>query len=145
MWKSVLAVCGLVLAALPPSLAFAHGSAEDLAARCVARIEEVVTRAERAAADETQECVRTINALQEAGRDEAAAQVADECIRAATRRAREAAQLVTRLSSVCVEQLVALGEVELARRVHSAGEDAITDLRELLQREKRAIDAALDD
>ncbi|MDX1968306.1 MAG: hypothetical protein SFV23_14105 [Planctomycetaceae bacterium] len=142
MWTHLLS--GFVLLAASTSFA-AESSSEALAARCIHEVEQVVVRAANAAADETEQCVRTINALQDQGRDAAAEQVAADCLRAATGRARNAARFITRICNVCVETLIDRDEIELARRVNSACEDGIAALRQLLERETAAISEALAD
>jgi ElaB/YqjD/DUF883 family membrane-anchored ribosome-binding protein len=84
---------GLVIGFLSVGNAFAH-SPEEVAARCADSVEQVVLRATNAAKDETHECVRRINALQDQGRHEAAAALARECIANATQRTENAVRYV---------------------------------------------------
>jgi hypothetical protein len=116
---------------------------ERIAHLCISHVEGIVERCTNAAADETHECVRTIRALLEAGRVEAAHQVARECIRSATARTEACVDHVIHVCRECVNALLDLGAVQLARRVANACEAAILDLRHLLQREKNAIEQAL--
>ncbi len=119
-------------------------SPERLAHRCVEYVNNIVDRCTNAAADETHECIRQINALLEAGRYEAAREVAHECIRSATARTEHAAELIESARVRCVNALLEMGAIELARRVSNACDDAIEQLRHLLQREKNAIQNALE-
>jgi hypothetical protein len=119
-------------------------SPERLAHRCVEYVNSIVERCANAAADETHQCIREINALLEAGRYEAAVEVARECIRSATARTEHAAGLIESARTRCINILLEVGEVELARRVSNACDDALEQLRHLLQREKNAIQNALE-
>ena len=120
-------------------------SPEAVAKRCADKVEQVVARATNAAEEETHECVRQINALQEQGRHEAAAELARECIRNATQRTENAAEYVTELCDRCIVHLLELDAPQLARRIHNLCEDAIETLRAILQRETNAILDALED
>lgn len=124
--------------------AVAH-SPEDVAERCADRVEQVVERAANAAQDETHECVRRINALQDQGRDEAAAKLARECINNATQRTQNAARYVEEICDECIEVLLRLDAPQLARRINHLCDEAVETLRVILQREKNAILDALED
>lgn len=119
-------------------------SPERLAQRCVEYVNQIVNRCANAAADETHECIRTIEALLAEGNYERAREVAAECIRSATARTEHAAGLVESARVRCVNALLEMGAEELARRVSNACDDAIEQLRHLLQREKNAILDALE-
>lgn len=123
--------------------AFADTSPEDLAARCVTNVNGIVDRCQNAAAEETVECVRKIRRLLAAGREDAARDVARKCIRSATTRTENCANRVNRICNACIDELLELGAPQLARRVNNVCEDAISDLRSTLQREKNAIRTAL--
>ncbi|MBT5311430.1 MAG: hypothetical protein HOL38_07590 [Verrucomicrobia bacterium] len=143
--KTLLTLCaavGVLLAASNSASAY-HNSPEDLAARCVNAVDGVVDRCTNAAADETQECVRTIRRLLSNGEVRAAHRVARECIRSATTRTENCANRVDRICLACIDILLEMGEPQLARRVNGVCEDAISQLRSLLQREKNAIRTAL--
>lgn len=120
-------------------------SPEAVAERCAKKVEQVVVRATNAAREETRECVRQINALQEQGRHEAAAELARECIRKATARTENAAEYVTELCDRCIDHLLDLDAPQLARRIHNLCKEAIETLRAILQRERNAILDALED
>ena len=143
MWKVLLS--GVCLSLVSTWAVAADPPPERLAAECIAEVQQVVERVGNVSAEETAQCVRTINELQDLGRFDAAEDVANECVRTATQRARNAANYITRLCDACIDDLLGLGEIELARRVHSACEDGISDLRGILQREKSAIANALAD
>ena len=117
--------------------AYAH-SPEDVAARCADKVEQIVERA-------THECVRRINALQDKGRHEAAAELARECITNATQRTHNAARYVNEICDECVEVLLRLDAPQLARRINHLCDEAVETLRAILQREKNAILDALED
>lgn len=122
---------------------YAETSPEDLAARCVSKVNSIVDRCQNAAADETTKCVNKIQRLLADGQESAAQDVAKECIRSATTRTEKCANRVNRICNACIDQLLELGAPQLARRVNNACEDAISDLRSTLQREKNAIRNAL--
>ncbi|QDT92720.1 hypothetical protein [Gimesia algae] len=138
---SLATVLGLMLVTGTVS---AHTTPEDLAARSVAKLDQVVDRCENAAADETAECLHQIRRLLADGQEQAARRVASNCIESATERAEKCAKYIKRLCHECIEQLVSLGATQLARRVNQVCEDAISDIRLILQREKNAIQNAFD-
>ena len=136
---SLMTVVGLLLIT---GSASAHTTPEDLAARCVAKIDHTVERCENAAADETADCLQRIRRLLADGQEQAARRVAAECIDSATERAEKCARYIKRLCNACIDQLVDLGATQLARRVNQVCEDAVADIRLILQREKNAIQNA---
>lgn len=136
------AVLGFMTMTTPVS---AHTSPEDIAARCVNNVTGVVDRCQNAAADETTECVQTIRRLLADGQERAARDAARKCIRAATARTEKCANRVNRICNACIDQLVSMGATQLARRVNNVCEDAISDLRTTLQRQKNAIRNAFGD
>lgn len=133
---------GLIVGSLLTLPALAQNP-DEIAARCLNAMQQVVDRDAAIAAEETHECVRRINALQEAGRQDAARQVARTCLTHATERSQQAAQRIRRICHECVEVLVRLGAPELARRVERGCEQAIEQLRHILQRQRNAIEQAL--
>ncbi|MBC8354936.1 MAG: hypothetical protein H8E66_23405 [Planctomycetes bacterium] len=135
---------GLVVGLCMVGNALAH-SPEDVAERCANKVEQVVERATNAAQDETHECVRRINALQDEGRDEAAKRVARECITNATERTHNAVRYVNAVCDECVEVLLRLDAPQLARRINHLCDEAVETLRVILHREKNAILDALED
>lgn len=135
---------GLVVGLCVVGNALAH-SPEDVANRCAARVEQIVERATNAAKDETRVCVRKINALQDQGRDEAAKNVARECITNATQRTRNAVRYVNAVCDECIEVLLRLDAPRLARRINHLCEEAVETLRVILNREKNVILDALED
>lgn len=135
---------GLVMGLCLVGNVLAH-SPEDVAARCADRVEQVVERATNAAMDETHECVRRINALQDQGRHEAARKLAQQCINNATQRTQNAVRYVNEICDECIEVLLRLDAPELARRINHLCDEAVETLRVILQREKNAILDALED
>ena len=119
-------------------------SPERIAHRCAEYVNGIVDRCRNAAADETQECVQQIRELLAEGRYEAARELAHECIRHATARTDACVDHVIEICRRCIDVLLDLGEPQLARRVANVCEDAIDELRHILEREKHAILAALD-
>ncbi len=117
----------------------------DIAQRCARRVNQLVQRCDNAAAEATSECVRKINALQNAGREEAAKEVAEQCIRKATQRARNCAAAVESVCDECIDVLLEMGEPQLARRLNNICEDALEHIRTTLQRQKNIIREALAD
>ncbi|WP_339727002.1 hypothetical protein [uncultured Gimesia sp.] len=140
--KYLLAFCATLGLLMVTSTASAQTSPEDLAARCVGAVNGTVERCQNAAADETQECLQKIRRLLADGRERAAHRVAAECVESATERTEKCAQRVNRICDACIDQLVNLGEPQLARRVNMVCKDAISKLRSTLQREKNAIRSA---
>jgi len=114
----------------------------DIAKRCTARVTGVVDRCREAAVGETERCVRKIRRLLAAGHRKAARRVAEYCIRSATARTDKCIDRVQRICDACIDDLLALGAFKLARRVHAVCDEAIADLRTILQREKAAIRGA---
>ena len=92
--KSLFALCAVMGLMMITSTASAQTSPEDVAARCVNKINGIVDRCQSAAADETEECVRTIRRLLADGRERAARRVAKQCIRSATERTENCADRV---------------------------------------------------
>lgn len=137
MFAMTVAVCLCFASSL-----FAHDPVE-IAQRCTQRVTQIVERCDNAAADETRECVRRINALLDAGRSEAAEAVAEECVRSATQRARNCSAAIEAICDECVDILLTLGEPQLARRVNNVCEGAVEHLRISLQRQKNIIRQAL--
>ncbi len=136
---------------LGTALFFSHvllvsaSSPEDLAAECVASVHRLVDRYETDAASSTRECIRKINALQGAGREEAAIQVARSCVTEATRKASLVGETIQSICDRCTNELVNLGAFGLARRVDAACGESLETLRAILERQKEAIGAALAD
>ena len=120
-------------------------SPEDLAADCVESVQRLVDRYENDAASSTRECIRKINALQSAGREEAAIQAARACVTGATRKATLVGETIQSIRERCTNLLVDMGAFSLARRVDSACGDAISQIRSTLERQKEAIRGALAD
>lgn len=141
--KSLLALCAAAGLMMVTSTASAQVSPDDVAARCVSKINGIVDRCQSASAKETTECVKTIRRLLAVGRDRAARRVAAECIRSATARAEKCGDRVKRICDACVDTLLGMGAPQLARRVDAACDDAIESLRATLQREKTIIRNAL--
>lgn len=141
--KYLFAGCAALGLMMLTTTASAQTTPEDLAARCVSAVNGIVDRCQNAAADETEECVQKIRRLLADGRERAARRVAAECIETATERTEKCAKRVNRICDACIDELVDLGAPQLARRVNNACEDAISDLRSTLQREKKVIRNAL--
>ena len=141
--KSLLAFCAAAGLMMITSTASAQTTPEDLAARCVKLVNKTVDRCQNAAADETKDCVRKIRRLKADGKERDARRVARECIRSATTRTENCVNRVNRICNVCIDKLVNLGAPKLARRVNNVCEDAVSDLRSTLQREKNQIRKAL--
>ena len=146
--KTLLALCvttGLLLSA--SSTASASDSIDlspdEIAARCVNAIHDVVDRCANAAAEETKRCVRKIRQLLADGQKEEAHRVARECIESATMRTRNCGERIEWICDRCIHILLEMGEPTLARRVNNACEDAIEWLLSILEREKDAIRTAL--
>ncbi len=141
--KLLFAFCTAAGLMMATNSAMAQSSPEDVAARCANRINEIVDRCQNAASDETTECVRKIRRLLADGRRKAARRVAAECIRSATARTEKCVNRVERLCNACIETLQDMGAPQLARRINNLCEEAIEDLRAILQRQKNAIREAL--
>ena len=143
--KTLLALCvttGLLLSASSTASA-SDLSPEEIAARCVDAIHDVVDRCANASAEETRRCVRKIHRLLADGQKEEAHRVARECIESATKRARNCGERIERICDRCIHILLEMDEPALARRVYNACEDAIEWLLSILKREKNAIRTAL--
>lgn len=141
--KSLFAFCAAAGLMMITSTASAHFSPEDLAARCANEVNGIVDRCQEAAADETTECVRTIRRLLADGRERAARRVAADCIADATARTEKCTHRVNRITNACIDELLNMGASVLARRLDNARDNAIEELRKILQREKHAIRNAL--
>jgi len=137
--KYLFASCAALGLMMMTTTVSAHTSPEDIAARCVGNVNGIVDRCQNAAADETAECVQKIQRLLADGQERAARDAARKCIRSATTRTENCANRVNRICNACIEKLVSMGATQLARRVNNVCEDAISDLRATLQREKNAI------
>tara|TARA_R110001592_G_scaffold359790_1_gene667058 strand:- start:69214 stop:69648 length:435 start_codon:yes stop_codon:yes gene_type:complete len=142
--KSILSLVTVLGLMLVTETVFAHTAPDDLAARCVAKVDQTIDRCESAAADETTECLQQIRRLLADGQEQAARRVAADCIDSATERAEKCAKYIKRLCNACIDELVNLGATQLARRVNQVCEDAISDIRLILQREKNTIQNAFD-
>ena len=140
----LLTLCALTAFAICAQNTTAHAqSPQDIAARCVGEVTETVERCRRAAAAEVKECVPLIRRLVEAGEIERAREVARNCVTSAENRTKRCVDHVHSVCRRCVALLLNLGAPELARRVAFVCEDAVKDLRHILQREKHAIETAL--
>jgi hypothetical protein len=140
----LLTLCALTAIAVSAQTDAAHAqSPQDIAARCVGEVNETVERCRRAAAAEVKECVPLIRRLVEAGEIDRARAVARKCVTSAEERTKRCVDHVHTVCRRCVALLLNLGASELARRVAFICEDAIEDLRHILQREKHAIETAL--
>lgn len=142
MCRSILAC--FIVTLLAPMTALAH-TPEEKAARCVRALEQILERNRSIAAEQTRECVRHINALQAQGNDDAAIRVARQCIASARERTANASALAKRICNACIEELIRLGEPQLARRVNHKCESVTEELRMVLQRQTHAIQKALND
>ncbi len=139
---ALMVLFAFTLLGRPQQVRADHAAA--FAQECAEHVQQIVQRCQNAAAKETHECVRRINALQAQGRERAARRVARECIEQATTRTENCVEAVHKICSDCIDVLLFLGEPELARRMHNVCEDAVEKLRGILQREKQAIQAALE-
>jgi hypothetical protein len=144
MIRFALMVCTVAVLATTATTASAHNP-ERIAARCLEEVRGLVDRCTNAAAHETKECVRKINALQEQGRDEAAIRVARECVESARHRTRRCISEIRDVCTRCIDFLLDIGEEDLAARVRWNCGDAIEDVENVLAREVSAIQAALAD
>jgi hypothetical protein len=138
---ATLAVLAATCTLLPA--ASAHTDPEDVARRCVNRVDEIVERCQNAAAEETQECVRAIRRYLAAGRRDLAIRAARECVEAARERTRLCVVAVREVCIECIDWLLARGADRLAARVRHVCADAIEDLENLFERQKNAIEDAL--
>lgn len=138
-----MTTCMAVLALCLGSRTALAENPERIAHRCATYVNGIVDRCENAAAEETQECVEQIRELLAAGREEAAHELARECIRNATARTDACIEHVIMVCHRCIDLLVDLGEPQLARRVANFCEGTIEDLEHILARETHAIRQAL--
>ncbi len=141
--KLLSAFCAAACIMTVTSTVSAQSSPEDVAARCVDAVNGIVDRCQNAAKDETTQCVRKIKRLLEDGRERAARRVATDCIRSAATRTENCVNRVQRICRACIDTLLDMGAPHLARRIDNVCEEAISDLRTTLQREKTAIREAL--
>lgn len=133
-----------MLACLVLASSVSASTPEDLAARCVQKVQQVVDRATQASQDETEKCLRRIRFLLAQGDYEGAVAVALDCIASAEERTIKAAGLIDELCERCVNALREMGEPRLALRVENFCNEAIEKLRTLLQRQKMVLRNALD-
>ena len=131
-------ICGL------SSTAQAHVNPEDVAARCVDRVESLVDRYQDVTADKGQECLATIRRLLAAGRKEAAIHAGRRCIEASRQRADDVLTDTRSLCAECIEYLRTVGAYRLAARVQNACEDAALIMGATQDRLESIIDTALE-
>ena len=115
----------------------------DAARRCIERVEQLVTRCENAAREETQRCVHEIRRLKADGQYEAAVQVARECVSRSRQRTRNCIAEVREVCTRCIDYLLGFGLEELAQRVRYHCAAAIEHLETIQQRVENAIHEAL--
>lgn len=138
----VPATVAVLLATASPTFA-QDDPAEVIARRCVARVDRAVDRNRNVAAEKTAACLETIRGLLAAGNERRAILEARRCIDAAEDRAEASAIIVNRVCTECRQTLRELGAFELAARVDNVCDDAIAELRTILQRQKNALTNAL--
>ncbi len=142
MIRFALTVGTVAVLAMNAPMVNAHNP-ERVAAHCIEDIRAIVDRCTDAAAHETRACVRRINALQEQGRDDAAALVARECIESARQRTRRCIDEIRNVCTRCIEFLLEVGEPDLAARVRWNCGVGIKDVESVLARATNAIQTAL--
>ena len=138
---TIAAVFALVLTST--LTAQAHVDPADVAERCVNHVDGIVERCQNVIADETHDCVMEIRRLLRAGRDEAAAAVARECLQSGREHVRVCSNEITDTCIECVRYLVNVGANQLARRVYHHCGDAIDGFDVLLARQEEILYDAL--
>ena len=133
----------MTLCAVSPSANAHDTDPEDVARRCVNRVDQILDRCTRVAASETQDCVQAIRRYLAAGRRDLAIQTARECIEAARERTRRCSSAVRDVCLECIDWLLDHGAERLAARVRNVCADALDQLEHLLQRQENAIRDAL--
>ena len=96
----------------------AHVNPADVAERCINHVDNVADRCHNAIADDTHDCVIEIRRLLRAGRDEAAAAVARQCLQDGRETVRKCSIEITDICTECVRYLLNVGADQLARRVY---------------------------
>ncbi len=112
--------------------------------RCVSRIRQTVTRCRNANAETTQDCLRRIRVLLNAGHEERARAVARRCIEVIETRTQNCVRSIRETCRECIGVLVDLGANELARRLHNACENAVEHVVHNGRRSINAIKSAFD-
>lgn len=139
----LVALFTLTAAICLPATARAHTDPEDVARRCVHRVDQILERCENAAAQETQDCLQAIRRYLNAGRRDLAIRTARECVNSARERTRRCTQEVRDVCTECIDWLLLHGADRLAARVRRVCADAIEQLEMMLERQENAIREAL--
>ena len=121
-----------------------HASETD-ANRCVNVINHTVERLEQSLAERTAETVTIIDRLLQAGRFEAAAAAARDCVSASRTDVRAANLYINRMANACIRHLIEQEQFKTARRLDQFRDDALERILNALSRQERVLAAALGD
>lgn len=139
----ILPLAALALVLTPSAAPAEDDPAVIVARRCVGRVEQAVERNRNIAAEKTRECLQDIRRLLAAGNEDRAIAVGRRCIAAAEDRAEASADVVNELCDECLAILRELEADGLGPRVQNVCDEAILELRSILQRQRSAIEGAL--
>jgi hypothetical protein len=137
-----MTLAGIALCCSPPALQ-AQENPVEAAQRCLARVEQLVSRCENVAAEETQRCLHEIRRLKADGQDEAAIEVARECVARSRQRTRLCSAEIREICTRCIDYLLQFGLEDLAHRIRYNCGAAIDQLETIHARVENAIQQAL--
>ena len=118
-------------------------ASETDAKRCANEIHQVVDRLEQSLTSRTAETVTTIDRLLRAGRFEAAAAAARDCVAASRTDGRAASLHINRVASFCIRHLIEQEQFKDARRLDQIRQAALERVSAALDRQERVLSDAL--
>lgn len=142
MKTRVMLCAAAAIAGLMPQLATAD-TGNPVADRCIVAIREDVSRCQNAVADELHECLPRIRRLVAAGNQERATAVARGCAEKVKGITERCDNHLTRVCRYCVDELLDMGEIELAREIQQLCVSALDRMESLENRAVNAIQGAL--
>ena len=119
-------------------------AAENDAVRCVGEINRTVDRLEESLANRAVETVTVIDRLLLAGRFEAAAAAARDCVSDSRNDVRAANTYINRVANLCIRHLIDQEQFTEARRLDSYRHAALERVLSALERQERVLSDALE-
>ena len=111
----------------------------ELAQRCAKKVNAARSRCIEANAKVVRRCVPQIKELLEAGRDDAAAQLARRCVTTIREQTTACHRNITELCKECVQKLLRLEEEQLAKRLRNHCDKTLTAVQKSGRRASNAI------
>lgn len=139
-YRNTIALMTIAVGAIFSAPSYAS---ETDAKRCANEIHQAVDRLEQSLASRTAETVAIIDRLLQAGRFEAAAAAARDCVAASRTDVRAASHYINRVANFCIRQLIEREQFKDARRLDQLRQAALDRVSAALDRQERVLSDAL--